>query len=60
MRYDMKKFKIIPFHNIYKYNGIASIVEAINKNEAMKLAKEKSGLGRFKNWNFSKCKEIKR
>ena len=54
----MPEIKVIPHHRIGKYRAPAVYAEVpsgdkdIMKKEAEKLAREKSGLGRFTEWNF--------
>ena len=56
----MKMYKVIPYYTKGGYPGVASYVFASNEKDAIKSAREKSGLGRFDSWDFSDCTEIKR
>ena len=55
----MNMYKIIPFYKKGLYPAPATYIFASNRNDAISLAREKSGLGRFESWDFSDCKEVK-
>lgn len=55
----MKTYKVIPYNRQNGISAPAIYIDSSDEKNVPKLAREKSGLGRFVNWVFNGFTELK-